>query len=49
MPDMEFMPAAGKGDSAGGWGGGGGGSLQEVKRVRSFFPETWLFTKRTAG
>eukprot|EP00058_Branchiostoma_floridae_P026995 XP_002612486.1 hypothetical protein BRAFLDRAFT_75400 [Branchiostoma floridae] len=49
MPDMamEFdMPAAAA-DSAG--GGGTGGSLQEVKRVRSFFPETWLFTKGTAG
>ncbi|XP_035679836.1 CD109 antigen-like [Branchiostoma floridae] len=89
MPDMEFMPAAGKGDSAGGWGGGGGGGLQEVKlyamyddafmeemdmeimpaaaaeeslggrgssgglqevkRIRSFFPETWLWTNTTAG
>nr|AEG67300.1 alpha-2-macroglobulin [Branchiostoma belcheri tsingtauense] len=44
---MEFMPAAAAGESAG--GGGGRGGLQEVKRVRSFFPETWLWTNATAG
>ncbi|XP_078607169.1 CD109 antigen-like isoform X4 [Branchiostoma floridae x Branchiostoma japonicum] len=28
---------------------GGGTALQEVKQVRSFFPETWLWSNATAG
>ncbi|XP_066290647.1 CD109 antigen-like isoform X3 [Branchiostoma lanceolatum] len=29
--------------------GGGGTALQEVKQVRSFFPETWLWSNARAG
>ena len=39
MPDMMMSEMT----------GGGGGALQEVERVRSVFPETWLWSNHTVG
>ena len=58
-PDYEFAFGAGMGGGAGGGRGGEHGAgtasgsshtvLKQVDRVRSVFPETWLWSNTTTG